>query len=39
VEPYIISNPQLKVDDLIKNLGIKYKMTAPVKAAIKKLTL
>ena len=39
VEPYIISNPQLKVDDLIKNLGIKYKITAPVKAAIKKLTL
>lgn len=39
VEPYVISNQQLGLDELVKNLSIKYKLTAPVKAALKKLTL
>lgn len=39
VEPYVIGNQQLGLDVLIKNLTVKYKITAPIKAALKKLTL
>ena len=39
VEPYVIGNQQLGLDVLIKNLTVKYKITAPVKAALKKLIL
>ena len=39
VEPYVIENQQQGLDVLIKNLTVKYKITAPVKAALKKLIL